>query len=78
MREFQICLGTLLANSPTSLKSQAYIAIHVIMPPPLEGRSGIISVIAVNFNQLIEYTPGKVEVLVTQMLTQDQKNLCQR
>lgn len=47
----------------------------MIMPPSLEGSSRVVSVLAVDLYELVEYTSSEVKILITEMFTQNQEDL---
>jgi hypothetical protein len=49
----------------------AYMALHMIVPPALEGRARIIGVVAVHLNHLVEHTAGSPQMFVTKVISQD-------
>jgi hypothetical protein len=51
------------------------MSIHVVMPPALKGSTGIIGMLAINFDELVKNTTGLVQVLVPKVITENQEYL---
>lgn len=57
------------------LKGVPHISTHVIVAPSLKGSTGIVSMLAVNLNQLIQDAASKIQVFVSQVISQEKENL---
>lgn len=48
---------------------------HVIVTPPLKSSAGVMSVLAVNLNQLVEDAACQVQILIPEVVAQEKEDL---
>lgn len=52
-----------------------YMSVHMVVPPALESRALVVSVLAVDLDQLVEDTACATKVLVTKVVSKNEKDL---
>jgi hypothetical protein len=52
-----------------------YMTLHVVVAPSLKSCTGVVRVLAVDLDHLVEYAPGLAEMLITKMVPEHQEHL---
>ena len=56
-------------------RTLTYMSVHVVESPSLEGSSLVVSMLAIDLNHLVKDTTSPTEMLITMMISEDEKYL---